>query len=135
MVHQSNLGKKSHNMMSAEQRRLLALHNNDKPTVNFSEHFFNKVGACFNQLQKPMTDVTKPENCIKPKVAEELFKFGQRLLSKELLALLDKTVADFYAKGEIISFPYKTFAESMTFTVTSFMRELLQSSNGKLLKA
>ena len=131
MVHQSNLGKKSHNMMSAEQRRLLALHNNDKPTMNVSDHFFNKVGTCFNQLQKPITDVVKPEHCVKPKVAEELFKLGQRLLSKELLAILDKAVADLYGNGPVTSFPYKTFAEAMTFIVTSFMRELLQSSSGK----
>ena len=41
MVHQSNLSRKSHNMMSAEQRRLLALQLK-KQSQDLSEHLFNK---------------------------------------------------------------------------------------------
>ena len=41
MVHQSNLSRKSHNMMSAEQRRLLALQLK-KQSQDLSEHFLSK---------------------------------------------------------------------------------------------
>ena len=65
---------------------------------------------------------------------EDFFNLGQRLLKTELHEVLDKLAAEVLAVGDAdsaASFPYKTFNESLTFVVTSMMREILQSSSGK----
>ena len=65
---------------------------------------------------------------------EDFFNLGQRLLKTELHEILDKLAAEVLAVGDAdlgTSFPYKTFNESLTFVVTSMMREILQSSSGK----
>ena len=65
---------------------------------------------------------------------EDFFNLGQRLLKTELHEILDKLAAEVLAVGDadsVASFPYKTFNESLTFVVTSMMREILQSSSGK----
>ena len=58
MVHQSNLSKRTHNMMSAEQRRLLAIQLK-KQSQDLSDYLFNKVGSCFNQLQVQFTNTIR----------------------------------------------------------------------------
>ena len=138
MVHQSNLNKKSHNMMSAEQRRLLDLHLK-KQSQDLSQHLFNKVGSCFNQLQMQFTNTPRmvvemggkiEEEIMKTpgKFVENLFNLSQRLLKKELQEELDKIASQTY--GTDPEYLYKTINENLTFVVTSLMRELLQSSSG-----
>ena len=58
MVHQSNLSKRTHNMMSAEQRRLLAIQLK-KQSQDLSDYLFNKVESCFNQLQVQFTNTIR----------------------------------------------------------------------------
>ena len=67
------------------------------------------------------------------KYVEDFFHLSQRLLSKEMHQALDKLATGSYNNrpDKESSFPYITFNESLTFIVTSLMRELLQSSSGK----
>ena len=110
---------------------------------------FSAVGSCFNQLQMQLTnthrmileleggngggkidgDVMKTPT----KYVEDFFHLSQRLLSKEMHQALDKLATESYNNrtDRESSFPYITFNESLTFIVTSLMRELLQSSSGK----
>ena len=66
------------------------------------------------------------------KYVEDFFHLSQRLLSKEMHQALDKLATETYNNrmDKKSSFPYITFNESLTFIVTSLMRELLQSSSG-----
>ena len=116
--------------------------------VYFLNFFFFAVGSCFNQLQMQLTnthrmilemggssggkvdgDVMKTPS----KYVEDFFHLSQRLLSKEMHQALDKLATETYNNrmDKKSSFPYITFNESLTFIVTSLMRELLQSSSGK----
>lgn len=128
MVHQSNTSGKRPTLMSAEQRRLLAL-NNEKPVTNFSEIMFNKVGACFNQLQMNLTTIHGIPAMKPPaKYIEEIFQISKRLLEKDLTLKLDKMAEE--AALSLISYPYKSFSEATNFITTSMLRELLQTSSG-----
>ena len=52
MVHQSNTaGKKPTLPSSVDQKRLVAKSN------DMSQIMFNTIGACFNQLQTPSTNI------------------------------------------------------------------------------
>ena len=61
---------------------------------------------------------------------EAIFQLCQRLLKKDLNQYLDKMAED---RDPILmpSYPYKSFSETLGFTITSMLRELLQSSAGK----
>ena len=56
MVHQSNTAGKKPTLTQADQKRILAKAN------DMSETMFNTIGACFNQLQTPSTNI-KGWNC------------------------------------------------------------------------
>jgi hypothetical protein len=137
MVHQSNTTKKSPTMLSAEQKRLLSL--NDE-LDNISEHMFNKVGSCFNQLQMPITHTKKvlAQTKLKPtttmstpsKHVEAIFKIVERLLDNAVLQHLDKLTLSVFTAGNVSCFPYKSFSETFNLVLTSLVRELLQSSSG-----
>ena len=51
MVHQSNTAGRKPTLSPAEQKRLIAKAN------DMSEIMFNTIGACFNQLQTPSTNI------------------------------------------------------------------------------
>lgn len=130
MVHQSKLTGKRPTLMSAEQRRLLAL-NKEKPSTDMSDIMFNKIGACFNQLQSPSTSICRMDSRVPVKYVEEIFQLCKRLMDKEVTSSLDKMVDEFGVS--VISYPYKSFTEAVNFIVTSLLRELLQSSTGMFL--
>ena len=56
MVHQSNTAGKKPTLTPVDQKRILAKAN------DMSETMFNTIGACFNQLQTPSTNI-KGWNC------------------------------------------------------------------------
>jgi hypothetical protein len=124
-------------MLSAEQKRLLSL--NDE-LDNISEHMFNKVGSCFNQLQMPITHTKKvlAQTKLKPtttmstpsKHVEAIFKIVERLLDNAVLQHLDKLTLSVFTAGNVSCFPYKSFSETFNLVLTSLVRELLQSSSG-----
>ena len=124
--------------MSAEQRRLLAL-NNDKNADDLSEIMFNKVGACFNQLQMPLTNIIKRNNNkeedntqeilitasgIKHPVqhVEDIFKICQKLLDKKICQILDQIAEE--SAISVTSYPYKSFTEAIYFIATSMIRHV-----------
>ena len=82
-----------------------------------------------NQYQLILTQVPGTHG----KYVEDFFHLSQRLLSKEMHQALDKLATESYNNrtDRESSFPYITYNESLTFIVTSLMRELLQSSSGK----
>ena len=51
MVHQSNTAGKKPTLTQVDQKKLLAKAN------DMSETMFNTIGACFNQLQTPSTNI------------------------------------------------------------------------------
>ena len=51
MVHQSNTAGKKPTLTPVDQKRILAKAN------DMSETMFNTIGACFNQLQTPSTNI------------------------------------------------------------------------------
>ena len=133
MVHQSNTTGRKPTLMSAEQRRLLAL-NTENTTLDMSEVMFNKIGACFNQLQKPKTNIGNPaasaDACLKtPGVfVEEIFKICRKLLEKDLHQILDKLAEENSGNPSYI---YKSYSEALNFTATSLLREMLHSCESK----
>ena len=51
MVHQSNTAGKKPTLTPVDQKKILAKAN------DMSETMFNTIGACFNQLQTPSTNI------------------------------------------------------------------------------
>ncbi len=140
MVHQSNSAKKGGNMTNSEQRRLMSLMKiqNDEVT----HHFFNKAGSCFNQLQAPATHTKRimirhsgqsDASLFATPVGEieRIFGITKRLLAKEIIEFVDQIAMNTYSSGDIVGFPYKSFGETVHLVLTSLIRELLQSTQGK----
>ncbi len=143
MVHQSNTVKKGGNLSNSEQRRLWALAKvqNDEIT----QHFFNKVGSCFNQLQAPATHtkriVIRINGQLEPAVLvisakeiERIFEVTKRLMAKELLDKMDEIALNAYSSGDIVGFPYKSFSETVNLVLTSLIRELMQQASSGVIR-
>ncbi|CAH1183299.1 unnamed protein product [Phaedon cochleariae] len=92
-------------------------------------YFFSKFGSSFNQFPHLRINETndKRANIIFPQ--EHLYTIlalSKKLLTKDMLMLIDEQSVEVNAIGKILIFPYKTFSETINLVMVTLMRELLQ---------
>ena len=107
---------------------------------------FNKIGACFNQIQMPVTNIIKQRSgCNKEesdepltgnmkhpvKHMEDMFSLIKRLMDTNLCQSLDDIAEESASSAN----PYKSCTEAINFIATSMLRELLQTSCSELSPA
>lgn len=92
-------------------------------------YFFSKFGSSFNQF--PQLKINDP-NDKKPNIIfphshlQTILSLSKKLLTKNMLHLLDEQALEIYIAGKILIFPYKTFSETINLVMVTLMRELLQ---------
>ncbi|KAJ8972794.1 hypothetical protein NQ314_000030 [Rhamnusium bicolor] len=92
-------------------------------------YFFSKFGSSFNQF--PHLRINDP-NDRKPQIIfpqshlHAILTLSKKLLTKDMLTLLDEQSLEIYSTGKILIFPYKTFSETINLVMVTLMRELLQ---------
>lgn len=92
-------------------------------------YFFAKFGSSFNQF--PPLRINDP-NDKKPAIIfpdrhlATILALNKKLLTKEMLTLIDEQSLEIYTTGKIQIFPYKTFSETINLVMVTLMRELLQ---------
>lgn len=92
-------------------------------------YFFSKFGSSFNQFPhlKINDFKDKKTNIIFPHShLQTILMLSKKLLTKNLLHLLDEQSLEIYATEKILIFPYKTFSETVNLVMVTLMRELLQ---------
>ncbi|XP_018572269.1 phosphatidylinositol 4-kinase alpha isoform X2 [Anoplophora glabripennis] len=92
-------------------------------------HFFSKFGSSFNQfphLRINDPNDKKPQIIFPQKHLHVILTLSKKLLTKEMLNLLDEQSVEIYSTGKILIFPYKSFSETINLVMVTLMRELLQ---------
>ncbi|KAJ8983342.1 hypothetical protein NQ317_003147 [Molorchus minor] len=92
-------------------------------------YFFSKFGSSFNQFPHlRINDPNDQKNQIifPQQYLHTILTLSKKLLTKELLTLLDEQSVEIKATGKISIFPYKTFSETINLVMVTLMRELLQ---------
>ncbi|KAF7274503.1 hypothetical protein GWI33_012847 [Rhynchophorus ferrugineus] len=92
-------------------------------------YFFAKFGSSFNQFPQLRTNDshTKKTMIIFPQQhLTTILALSKKLLTKEMLSLIDEQSMEIYSTGKIQIFPYKTFSETVNLVMVTLMRELLQ---------
>ncbi|KAJ8960815.1 hypothetical protein NQ318_020111 [Aromia moschata] len=92
-------------------------------------YFFSKFGSSFNQF--PHLRINDPSDAKKQIIFPQahlhsILTLSKKLLTKEMLGLLDEQSVEIYATGKISIFPYKSFSETINLVMVTLMRELLQ---------
>ncbi|XP_049821823.1 phosphatidylinositol 4-kinase alpha isoform X3 [Aethina tumida] len=92
-------------------------------------YFFSKFGSSFNQFPHlRINDLKdKEKQIIFPEAhLSTILAMNKKLLTKDVLELLDETALEIHSTGKILIFPYKTFSETVNLVMVTLMRELLQ---------
>lgn len=103
--------------------------NHNSSTYDPTTYFFAKFGSSFNQIPQlranesndKRTSISFPQNHL-----STILALSKKLLTKEMLTLIDEQSLEIYSTGKIQIFPYKTFSETINLVMVTLMRELLQ---------
>ncbi|CAH0558143.1 unnamed protein product [Brassicogethes aeneus] len=100
-----------------------------QPHYNQTTYFFSKFGSSFNQF--PHLRINDPKDKQKRIIfslshLSTILSMNKKLLTKDVLSMLDETSQEIYSTGKILIFPYKTFSETVNLVMVTLMRELLQ---------
>lgn len=103
--------------------------NQNLNNYNPATYFFSKFGSSFNQF--PHLRINDPNDRKNQIVFPQyhlntILSMSKKLLTKEMLHLLDDNSLEIYTTGKIQIFPYKTFSETVNLVMVTLMRELLQ---------
>nr|XP_022907836.1 phosphatidylinositol 4-kinase alpha [Onthophagus taurus] len=100
------------------------------PTGNydFTTHFFQKFGSSFNQFQNMrFCENSDNQNLLfSLHNLQTILSLAKKLLTKDMLNIIDDQSLEIYSTGKIATFPYKTFSETINLVVVTLLRELLQ---------
>lgn len=103
--------------------------NQNSSSYDPTTYFFSKFGSSFNQF--PHLKINDP-NDKKPNIIlphshlHTILTLSKKLLTKNVLKMLDEQSLEIYSIGKILIFPYKTFSETINLVIVTLMRELLQ---------
>ncbi|KAH1001445.1 hypothetical protein HUJ04_005466 [Dendroctonus ponderosae] len=101
-------------------------------TFDPTTYFFAKFGSSFNQFPHlRISDAgDKKRNIVfTQNHLITILTLSKKLLTKEILTLIDEQSLEIHATGKIQIFPYKTFSETINLVMVTLMRELLQPEN------
>ncbi|CAG9769001.1 unnamed protein product [Ceutorhynchus assimilis] len=103
--------------------------NKNSTSYDPTTYFFAKFGSCFNQF--PQLRISDPNDkkaiIIFPQHhLVTILALSKKLLTKEMLTIIDEQSLEISTTGKIQIFPYKTFSETINLVMVTLMRELLQ---------
>lgn len=101
-----------------------------------THYFFTKFGSSFNQfpnmrsfeqdsdfeMQQKREKIQFPINHV-----QQIFAFAKKLLSKEILEVLDEKAEDAFGLIQNNTYGYKSFSETINLVIVTLLRELLQN--------
>lgn len=109
-----------------EDNRFLGLDQN----CDVKTYFFCKFGSSFHQFQNlrlsDAHDYRDRMILLSLDHLQAILAMAKKLLTKDMLAFLDEQSSEIYSTEKIITFPYKTFSETINLVMVTLLRELLQ---------